>query len=39
MPAGESAGLITDLPSAGDVVRSLVREAADVIAGFDRPAR
>jgi nitronate monooxygenase len=39
MPAGESAGLITDLPSAADVVRSLVREAAEVMAAFDRPAR
>ena len=31
MPAGESAGLITDLPSAADVVRSIVTEATAII--------
>jgi nitronate monooxygenase len=31
MPAGESAGLITDLPSAGDVVRGMAEEARRVI--------
>jgi nitronate monooxygenase len=32
MPAGESAGRITDLPSAGDVVRSMVDEAERILA-------
>jgi nitronate monooxygenase len=31
MPAGESAGLITDQPSAGDVVRAMAEEARRVI--------
>jgi nitronate monooxygenase len=31
MPAGESAGLVTDLPSAGDVVRRIVSESRRVI--------
>ena len=38
MPAGESAGLIADLPSAGDVVRSIVAEADDIVRGFRRSA-
>jgi len=34
MPAGESAGLITDLPAAADVVRGMVEEAERVVRGF-----
>jgi nitronate monooxygenase len=34
MPAGESAGLIADMPSAADVVRAIVREADDIVRGF-----
>jgi len=34
MPAGESAGLITDMPSAADVIRAIVREADEIIRGF-----
>jgi hypothetical protein len=34
MPAGESAGLIADTPSAADVVREIIREADDVVRGF-----
>jgi nitronate monooxygenase len=34
MPAGESAGLVRDSPSAGEIVRRLVEEATAVIAGF-----
>jgi len=34
MPAGESAGLIDDLPSAADVVRAMVREADAIVRGF-----
>jgi NAD(P)H-dependent flavin oxidoreductase YrpB (nitropropane dioxygenase family) len=30
MPAGESAGLISDMPSAADVVRSIVEEGERV---------
>jgi nitronate monooxygenase len=36
MPAGESAGLVSDLPSAGDVVRSMIEEAERTIATFTR---
>jgi NAD(P)H-dependent flavin oxidoreductase YrpB (nitropropane dioxygenase family) len=31
MPAGESAGLIDDLPSAGDVVRNMADEADRIV--------
>ena len=34
MPAGESAGLISDLPSAAEVVASIIREARATIAGL-----
>jgi nitronate monooxygenase len=34
MPAGESAGLIVDMPSAADVVRDIVREADDIVRRF-----
>jgi NAD(P)H-dependent flavin oxidoreductase YrpB (nitropropane dioxygenase family) len=34
MPAGESAGLIADLPAAADVVRGMVEEANRVVRGF-----
>ena len=34
MPAGESAGLVRDTPSAGEIVRRLVEEAEAAIAGF-----
>jgi nitronate monooxygenase len=34
MPAGESAGLIDDKPSAADVVRAIAREADAVVRGF-----
>ena len=34
MPAGESAGLIDDMPSAADVVRTIVREADEIARGF-----
>jgi NAD(P)H-dependent flavin oxidoreductase YrpB (nitropropane dioxygenase family) len=34
MPAGESAGLIADLPSAADVIRTMVREADEIVHGF-----
>jgi nitronate monooxygenase len=34
MPAGESAGLINDLPSAADVVHTIVREADDIVRRF-----
>jgi nitronate monooxygenase len=34
MPAGQSAGLITDMPSAGDVVRTIAREADAIVRGF-----
>jgi nitronate monooxygenase len=34
MPAGESAGLIADMPSAADVIRLIVREADEVVRGF-----
>ena len=34
MPAGESAGLIDDIPSAADVVRAIVDEAGRVIRGL-----
>jgi nitronate monooxygenase len=34
MPAGESAGLIADIPSAADVVRSMVDEAARTVRSF-----
>jgi len=34
MPAGESAGLIADLPSAGDVVRTLSEEARRIVYSF-----
>src|SRR6185295_20292297 len=34
MPAGESAGLVRDTPSAGEIVRRLVEEAEAVISGF-----
>jgi nitronate monooxygenase len=34
MPAGQSAGLITDLPPAAEVVRSIVEEADRVVRGF-----
>ena len=37
MPAGESAGLINDLPSAGDVVRSIVAEASGIISTLAAP--
>jgi hypothetical protein len=30
MPAGESAGLNGDMPSAADVVRSIVQEADEI---------
>lgn len=36
MPAGESAGLISDMPSAADVVRSIVEEASLVIGSLGR---
>jgi nitronate monooxygenase len=36
MPAGESAGLIGDLPAAGDVVRNIADEAARVIRDLAR---
>lgn len=32
MPAGQIAGIISDLPSAGDVVRRLKAETADAYA-------
>jgi nitronate monooxygenase len=38
MPAGESAGLIADLPSAGDVVAAMVEEAGRVVRDL-RPAQ
>jgi len=31
MPAGESAGLITDMPSAADIVRTIAREAEEIV--------
>jgi len=34
MPAGESAGLIADLPAASDLVRAIAKEAEDVVRGF-----
>ncbi len=34
MPAGESAGLIADMPSAADVVRAIVREANEIVREF-----
>jgi nitronate monooxygenase len=34
MPAGESAGLIDDVPSAADVVRSIVDESEQIIKGW-----
>lgn len=34
MPAGESAGLIGDMPSAADVVHAMVREANEVLRAF-----
>lgn len=34
MPAGESAGLVRDMPPAGEIVRRLIDEAEAVIAGF-----
>ncbi|HTI36534.1 MAG TPA: nitronate monooxygenase [Vicinamibacterales bacterium] len=34
MPAGESAGLISDLPAAADVVKSIMTEAGRTIAAF-----
>ena len=34
MPAGQSAGLITDLPSAAEVVRSIVEQADRVVRAF-----
>jgi nitronate monooxygenase len=37
MPAGESAGLIADMPSAAEVVRTIVQEADDVVRGFAAP--
>jgi nitronate monooxygenase len=37
MPAGESAGLISDVPSAADVVASIMDEASRTIAGLALP--
>lgn len=34
MPAGESAGLVTDMPSAEDVVRTIVDEASQIGRSF-----
>jgi NAD(P)H-dependent flavin oxidoreductase YrpB (nitropropane dioxygenase family) len=34
MPAGQSAGLIADMPSAADVVRTIVSEADQIMRGF-----
>jgi NAD(P)H-dependent flavin oxidoreductase YrpB (nitropropane dioxygenase family) len=34
MPAGESAGLVKDIPAAADVVRAIVDEAARTIGAF-----
>jgi len=34
MPAGESAGLIADMPAAEDVVRAIVREANEIVREF-----
>jgi nitronate monooxygenase len=39
MWAGQSVGLIHDLPGAGDVVHAIVREARQVLAGFDTRVR
>jgi len=39
MFAGQSVGLIRDLPSAGDVVRSIAEEARSVLAGLRARAR
>jgi len=38
MPAGESAGLIDDIPPAAEVVRSMIDEAARVVRGFSADA-
>jgi NAD(P)H-dependent flavin oxidoreductase YrpB (nitropropane dioxygenase family) len=35
MWAGQSVGLINDLPGAADVVHTIVREARQVLRGFD----
>jgi NAD(P)H-dependent flavin oxidoreductase YrpB (nitropropane dioxygenase family) len=34
MPAGQSAGLIADMPSASEVVRNIVEEARAIAAAF-----
>jgi nitronate monooxygenase len=34
--AGEAAGLIRDIPAAGDIVRGMVRDAAKLLAGASR---
>jgi nitronate monooxygenase len=39
MPTGQSVGLIRDLPGAGEVVATLVREAAAVLAALPRRVR
>jgi nitronate monooxygenase len=39
MLAGQSVGLVRDLPGAGDVVEALVREARTVLAGLPRRVR
>jgi hypothetical protein len=39
MWSGQSVGVIRDLPSAGEVVRTIIREARTVLAGLDGRVR